>query len=268
MLQQAIDFQTESDALYELLKPLRDTDFERRTQFKDWTVNDILQHLHFFNYAADLSLNDEDGILKLLSDLRAGYDNGASLVSYTDKQLDSVIGQALLQLWHDYYTGMIDNFHRVDPKKRLKWAGPDMSVLSSITARLMETWSHGQALYDLLGVVRKDRDHIQNIVVMGNNTFGWTFINRGEDVPADKPFLKLTAPSGAIWTFNEMSENNIIEGPASHFCQVVTQTRNILDTDLTVVGDVANTWMAVAQCFAGPARTPPAVGTRHVRKHS
>jgi uncharacterized protein (TIGR03084 family) len=263
MLQQALDLQTESDALYELLKPLKDEDFERKTQFKDWTINDVMQHLHYFNYAADLSLNDEDGILKLLGDLKAAYDRGETMLTYTNEQLNGVKGQALLELWHDYYTGMLDNFHKVDPKMRVKWAGPDMSVLSSISARLMETWSHAQEIYDLLGVVREDKDHIKNIVVMGNNTFGWTFINRGEEVPANRPYLKLTAPSGAVWEFNDPQDDNYVEGLATEFCQVVTQTRNIGDTCLKVVGDTANTWMEVAQCFAGPARTPPATGSRH-----
>ncbi len=265
MLQQAIDFQGESDALHALLAPLSDADFERKTLFKDWTINDVVQHLHFFNYAADLSLKDEAGILKLLADLKAGYEAGESLLSYTDRQLDGVKGQDLLTLWHDYYTGMLDNFHAVDPKMRVKWAGPDMSVLSSMTARLMETWSHAQAVYDLLGVAREDKDWIKNVVVIGNNTFGWTFVNRGEEVPAERPHLRLTAPSGEVWEFNDRQDNNYIEGAATAFCQVVTQCRNVQDTKLNVVGATANRWMDVAQCFAGPARTPPAPGERHIQ---
>ena len=172
MLQQALDFKTESDALYELLKPLSDENLEQPTQFKNWTLNTVLQHLHYFNYAADLSLKDEREILQLLNDLQTSQKTGESLVAYTDRQLDGIKGQSLLRLWRDYYTGMSDSFREADPKKRVKWAGPDMSVLSSITARLMETWSHGQEVYDLLGVVREDSNYIKNIVVIGNNTFG------------------------------------------------------------------------------------------------
>ena len=256
MLQQAVDFQEESEALYQLLKDLDDSDFEQRTQFNNWSINDVLQHLHYFNYAADLSLNDEAGILQLLADLRQAYEDGETIVTFTNKRLNGVKGRELLQLWRDYYIAMVPNFHAADPKKRLKWAGPDMSVMSSITARLMETWSHAQEVYDLLGVVRQDKDRIKNIAFLGNSTFGWTFVNRGEEVPEPKPYLKLTAPSGATWEFNDPQDDNYIEGSATEFCQVVTQTRNILDTQLTVVGDVANQWMAVAQCFAGPPKRP------------
>jgi uncharacterized protein (TIGR03084 family) len=138
-----------------------------------------------------------------------------------------------------------------------------MSVRSSITARLMETWSHAQAVYDLLGVERLDTDRIRNIAQLGINTFGWTFHNRGEAPPGDVPAVRLTAPSGATWEWNVENTLDLVEGSASEFCQVVAQTRNIADTDLLVSGPVATRWMAVAQCFAGPVETPPPPGARH-----
>ena len=265
MLQQATDFRAESDALYRLLEPLSDNNLEQETQFKKWTINTILQHLHYFNYAAHVSLSDEEEIVRLLNDLQDSQKTGESLVTFTDRKLNGARGKSLLHLWRDYYTDMSHSFHELDPKKRVKWAGPDMSVLSSITARLMETWSHGQGIYDLMGVVRKDCDYIKNIVVLGNNTFGWTFINRKQAVPAKKPFLRLGAPSNDIWEFNEYSENDLIEGSATEFCQVVTQTRNVQDTTLTVVGETANRWMNLAQCFAGAPQDPPPPGTRYTR---
>ncbi|MEC7290559.1 MAG: TIGR03084 family protein, partial [Pseudomonadota bacterium] len=54
-----------------------------------------------------------------------------------------------------------------------------------------------------------------------------------------------------------------ITGPAEAFCQVVTQTRNVADTTLSVVGTTAADWMSKAQCFAGPPETPPAPGVRY-----
>lgn len=60
--------------------------------------------------------------------------------------------------------------------------------------------------------------------------------------------------------------DNKVEGTAEHFCQVVTQCRNIADTQLTCTGDTAKQWMKIAQCFAGGAETPPAKGTRRKEK--
>mgnify|MGYP006921755312 CR=1 FL=1 len=85
---------------------------------------------------------------------------------------------------------------------------------------------------------------------------------RGEAAPEPRPHLKLTAPSGEVWLYNDPSESELIEGSAEAFCQVVTQVRNIADTGLKVVGPNARNWMSKAQCFAGDAETPPAAGTR------
>jgi len=155
-----------------------------------------------------------------------------------------------------------DLFSNVDPKARLQWAGPSMSARSSITARLMETWAHGQEIYDHLGIERHNTDRIQGIVVLGVNTFAWTYKARGAEPPGPLPRVELVSPTGAHWVFGETSDSGSITGTAVSFCQVVTQTRNIADTDLVVSGAIAADWMSKAQCFAGPPSVPPAPGTR------
>jgi len=51
-----------------------------------------------------------------------------------------------------------------------------------------------------------------------------------------KPFVQLIAPSGAIWEWNEHSEENRLEGTAVDFCRD-TQTRNVSDTGLHAAGE-------------------------------
>lgn len=264
MFQQVTDFREESQGLYELMQPLGAEAFGTQTQFKNWTFDDIIGHLHMWNWAADLSLKDEAAFQEFITQVFQYVANG-SLRQFETQWLDGLAGPELLQRWHDFVLEMSKRFDAADPISRVKWAGPDMSVRSSITARLMETWAHGLAVYDALGVERRDEDRIRNIAILGINTFGWTFQNRKLEVPAQKPYVRLTAPSGEIWEWNEFSENNQVSGAASGFCQVVTQTRNLADTDLQVEGDIANQWMSIAQCFAGPPEQPPAAGTRFVQ---
>ncbi len=261
MLQQAIDFRDESSALYGLMKPLSADAFATRTQFKNWTFNDIIGHLHMWNRAADLSLTDEKAFQEFIGQVFQAV-AGGGLRQFEARWLDGLSGPKLLQQWHEFAVEMSERFGAADPNARVKWAGPDMSVRSSITARLMETWAHGLAIYDALGVVREDDDRIRNIAILGVNTFGWTFKNRKLDVPSSIPYVRLTAPSGDVWEWNDYSETNRITGNATGFCQVVTQTRNLADTDLQVDGEVARQWMSIAQCFAGPPEQPPAPGTR------
>ncbi len=261
MIQQADDFRDESDTTFALVDTLNDRDWERKTQFKQWTINDIVAHLHIGNYMADLSLNDETAFAAFLKRLIAPAKPGARRLASTHAWLDGLRNRELLVRWRDFYGEMAGRFAEADPKRRVKWAGPDMSVLSSITARLMETWAHSQAIYDLLGQERKDTDRIRNVAVIGINTFGWTFANRRLPVP-DRPYVRLAAPSGATWEWGQPSESNFIAGSAVEFCQVVTQVRNIADTRLKVVGETATSWMAIAQCFAGPPENPPPPGAR------
>lgn len=263
MIEQATDFRDESRALHALLIGLDPARFEERTQFKDWSINDILQHLHFWNTMADAALVDEPGFIDLIQKLLSGPD---SMREFENRNLHGLSGSGLLDNWRGHVDICAGHFYQTDPGKRLKWAGPDMSARSSITARLMETWAHGQAIYDHLGVIRIDTDRIKNIAHLGVSTFGWTYAARGRKAPEDKPGVRLIAPSGAEWEWNTPNENNLITGEATEFCQVVTQTRNIADTRLSVVGEVASEWMSMAQCFAGPAETPPPPGTRTRRQ--
>jgi uncharacterized protein (TIGR03084 family) len=263
MIEQAQDFRDESHALHSLLSGLNPARFEEKTQFKDWTINDILQHLHFWNTMADFALMNESKFMALIQELFSGPE---SMRDFENRILNGLKGEVLLDNWREHVDTCADHFYPTDPGKRLKWAGPDMSARSSITARLMETWAHGQAIYDHLGMERIDADRIKNIAHLGVNTFGWTYAARGREAPENKPWVKLTAPSGVVWEWNTPNDNNRVTGEATEFCQVVAQTRNIADTKLTVVGDVANEWMSMAQCFAGPAENPPPAGTRSIRQ--
>ena len=262
MLQQAIDFKEESDALFNLLKDQEGKIFQKKTQFKGWTINNVLHHLHVWNVAADMSLVRDEKIMKFLEDFFNAVNKGYNPRQYEKELSNDKTGKDLLCLWKESYEQMTENFKNSDPKKRVKWAGPDMSVISSITARLMETWSHGQEVYDMIGVKRVETDRIKNIVIIGINTFGWTFINRSQDVPGEVPNITLKSPSGEIWEWNPENKENKILGNATDFCQVVTQVRNIDDTNLLVEGEVAQLWMSIAQCFAGPPEDPPLKGTR------
>lgn len=262
-MQQADDFRAESETLNAVLEPLAEADFDRVTLFKDWTINDVLQHLHFFNLMADYSAFQpgrfEEGYARFG---RLREENGGSFQIAQDILLDRLRGQALRAAWRQTYLDMHPRWSAADPKKRVKWAGPDMSVRSSITARQMETWAHGQEVFDVLGLERQEADRIRNIAHLGVSTYGWTFVNRGEQVPEPMPFVRLTAPSGTVWDWGQESAGERIEGSAVAFCQVVAQTRNIADTGLAVTGPNATRWMTIAQCFAGPPNDPPAPGTR------
>ncbi len=261
-MQQAEDFRQETRSLHSLIASLPAETYSEPTQFKGWTIVDVIRHLHFWNRMAHCQLSDPDQLVEHLGQMKA---RGITMRAYEAEKLGHLGPAELVAEWASFAEDTADLFATADPKARLKWAGPDMSARSSITARLMETWAHGQEVYDHAGKVRKNEDRVRNIVTLGVNTYGWTYATRGQKPPGSMPYLVLTAPSGEVWTQGEPSETERIEGLAEEFCQVVTQTRNIVDTKLKVLGAVASDWMSKAQCFAGAPNPPPAPGTRFTR---
>ena len=258
----ASDFLETSDALFELLREIPAVDYDRTTQFNNWTINDVLGHLHLWNVGADLSLRRPEYFAKLVTVYRDAIDRGVTRPDFTRNWLTGAEGPALLHLWREFVENLADRFSVADSRARDKWIGRDMSVRSSVTARQMETWAHGQEVFDLQGVDRVEMDSIKNIAVLGVNTFFWAFVNRGMQPPDPAPRVRLTAPSGATWQWNERSQSGVVEGTAVDFCRVVTQVRNPADARLKVEGEAATRWMSIAQCFAGPPRDPPPPGTR------
>ncbi len=258
-MQQALDFVAESTGLFHVVRDLGDKAWDQPTQFKGWTLNDVFVHLHFWNGMADLSLQDPAGFAAQMAELFPQM-QAQGMRAVENAQIP-LRGAALRAAWWDLCQDMGPRWAALDPKQRVAWVGPEMSVRSSITARQMETWAHGQEVFDLLGATRDDADRIRNVVVLGVNTFGWTYKVRGQTPPGEMPQLRLTAPSGAVWDYGAPG-SDLITGAAVEFAQVVAQTRNIADTKLQVQGDVARDWMSKAQCFAGGPETPPAPGTR------
>ena len=256
------DLRAEGDELYALLSDMDTGYWTQHSSFKDWTVWDVVAHLHFSDHMALTSLKSADAFKALMKDIMAT----GSARQYTNDWLSvdghSVNGPELLARWRTMFIELCDALAAADPEQRFVWAGPGMKARMFATARQMETWAHGWEIYDLMGLPRTHTDRIENIATIGVRTFGWTFTNRKLPVPEVAPYVRLTAPSGAIWAWNEPDTGHSVIGSAVEFCQVVTQVRNIADTNLEVTGDNAIAWMAIAQCFAGPPEEPPAPGTR------
>ena len=262
MLTQAADFRAEANELRSLLVTLTDADWDRATLFKKWTPNDIVQHLHDGDLMAAASVEGPDQFAEFRAERQVLLDRGLTRIETARQRLGGLIGARLLATWYAQVSELCEKLSAMPLDTRLKWVGPDMSLRTFTTARQMETWAHGQAIYDLMGRGRPSTDRLRNIAEIGVRTYGWTFANRQRPVPGPAPYVRLLAPSGAIWEWNAPAPDNAVEGDALAFCQVVTQTRNVADTALRVTGEPARIWMSLAQCFAGPPEDPPAPGSR------
>lgn len=262
-MQEARDFKDECDSIAAILNGATEKTLNTPTLFKGWTINDIIGHLHLWNIAADQTLNAPDKFQDFIKMAMGGLMAGKSHTQLQDDYFGGLSAVDRLEAWKDYYPAMSERFTKADPQARVKWAGPDMSVKSCIIARQMEHWAHAQAIFDVLGLERENSDRLKNVAHIGVTTYSWSFKVKGQEPIKPKPYVRLTAPSGEVWDWNEPQDDNKVEGSATEFSQVVTQCRNIDDTTLKTVGEAATTWMKIAQCFAGGPETPPAKGLRH-----
>jgi uncharacterized protein (TIGR03084 family) len=262
MLQESRDLIAEAEELHAFLATLGEDDWSRPTAFQQWTPWDVVAHLHFYDRVSLVALEGREAFAGRRDELIRAMAAGTSNAELGRREFGHLGPAALLEAWIVDCRDMASQLGESDPKRRLPWFGPDMGVRMFTTARLMETWAHGQEVYDLMGVARKPTDRLRHIATIGVKTFGWTFANRRLEPPGPPPYVRLVAPSGAIWEWGEPSDAEYVSGAAVDFCHVVTQGRNVADTELQVVGPVATAWMAIAQCFAGPPADPPKPGER------
>jgi uncharacterized protein (TIGR03084 family) len=165
-----------------------------------------------------------------------------------------------LLAWFDSSrAGLIKTFVALDPGARVPWFGPPMSAASSVTARLMETWAHGQDVADALGAVREPTDRLRHVAHIGIRALPFSYALHDRPAPQAPVRVELTGPGGDVWTWGPADAVDLVRGPALDFCLLVTQRRHRDDLALEISGPVAAEWMSIAQAFAGtpgPGRTP------------
>jgi uncharacterized protein (TIGR03084 family) len=263
LIAQVRDLRAEGDELYNVLKRMDSSYWTQVSTFKDWTIWDVLAHLHFSDYMALTCLKSASDFKALKDDIVKARAMGGITKQWLMRGREHALpGPELLQRWRTMFIDMCEQLAAADPNERFVWVGPGMKARMFTTARQMETWAHGWEVYDLMGLRRKHSDRLRHIATIGVRTYAWTFTNRKLPVPEPAPYVRLQAPSGAIWEFNDPDSDHRIGGSALEFCQVVTQVRNVADTRLTIQGDSAVAWMNIAQCFAGPPEDPPTPGSR------
>jgi uncharacterized protein (TIGR03084 family) len=256
-----------------LLPVLARAGWDAPTPSEGWTVRDQVTHLAFFDDAVVLSLRDPAEFARQRAEQVALGGNFPDVLAERYRGLSG--GEVLAWLTRSR-EALVAAYRAADPAARLPWYGPDMSVPSSVTARIMETWAHGQDIRDTVGAATPVTGGLRHIANLGVRTFGFCFLQRELPVPGDPVRVRLSGPSGDIWewtagggadraagaTAGTGGVSNTVTGDALDFCLVVTQRRNVADTGLEVRGGTAEQWIAIAQAFAGGPTDPPPAGTR------
>ncbi|WP_055601795.1 TIGR03084 family metal-binding protein [Streptomyces aureus] len=254
------DLREESEALDVLVGELSEEQWAAPTPAPGWTVAHQIAHLAWTDRAALLAATDPDGFAAVTAKAVAaperfvdeGAEEGAKLPP----------GE-LLAHWRDGRELLQEALRAVPAGARFPWYGPPMSAPAMATARLMETWAHGQDVADALGVLRTPTDRIRHVAWIGHRARDYAYLVRGLPVPAEPVRVELVSPSGEVWVYGPEGAAQTVTGSALEFCLLVTQRVHRDDTSLVAVGPDAAHWLTIAQAFAGPAGPGrPAGGAR------
>ena len=254
------DLAAEHGDLDAIIEALSRAEWLIETPSPGWTIRDQISHLWFFDQRAVLALTDPEAFARDMEWLLANGGTDASI-----EPGRSIEPDALLDRWRTDRQTLIDAAATVDPSTRVPWYGPAMAARSFITARLMETWAHGQDVADALGGCQAARRHdcaTSPTSVCAPDRSATQ--SHGMTMPVDEVAVCLTGPAGEAWQWgdrpgDDTDGDNVVSGSALDFCLVVTQRRHLADTQLSAVGTAAVEWMAIAQAFAGgagPGRRP------------
>lgn len=245
------DLAAEQDALDSLVANIDDTSWTLMTPSPNWRIVEQIEHLASTDHTAAMAISHPDDFIEHRDALFAGRGRDSTL------DRGSLEPAALLAWWRECRAELAAAAATTTHGQRIEWYGPSMGAASFLTARLMECWAHGVDVADTLGAELPVTDRLRHIAQLGYITRGWTYANRGDDMPAADIRVELTSPSGESWRFGPETARESISGSALDFALVTTQRRNVADTDLVVEGAAAVDWMSKTQLFAGRPTDPP-----------
>ncbi|WP_443079265.1 TIGR03084 family metal-binding protein [Streptomyces sp. NBC_01498] len=244
------DLRDESDELDRLVAGLADADWSLPTPAAGWTVAHQIAHLAWTDTASLLAVTDEAAFADV-----AGQALTAPHTFVDDGAADGAAlpPADLLARWRAGRERLRQALRAAPPGARFPWYGPPMSGPSMVTARLMETWAHGQDVADALGARRAPTARLRHVAWIGVRARDYAYLVRGEQPPTAPFRVELTGIGGELWTYGPEDADQRVTGPALDFCLLVTQRAHRADLAVRAEGVDADRWLDIAQAFAGPA---------------
>src|SRR5438093_11294657 len=137
----ADDLRRDTAELERHLDALASADWDKPTPAVGWAIRDQVSHLAYFDEAATRAALEPDAFRAGVEALRDAGDD----ISETAARRARGLEPASVYAWFRAARGeLLEVLPALDPGARVPWYGPDMAVASSLTARIMETWAHGQ----------------------------------------------------------------------------------------------------------------------------
>jgi uncharacterized protein (TIGR03084 family) len=242
------DLRAETAELDALVAPLDASGWATPTPARGWSIAHQIGHLAWTDDLALLAITDPSSVRDTLAGVAGGR---YSFVDLAAGERAAQPPPELLAAWRASRSALADALACVPPGQKIDWFGPPLSAASMATARLMETWAHGQDVADALRVSRMPTARLRHVAHLGVRTRDFSFLAH-DRTPPDEPFrVELRAPDGSQWEWGPADAAQRVTGAALDFCLLVTQRRHRDDLAVHAEGAEASEWLEIAQAFAG-----------------
>ncbi|QXW05596.1 TIGR03084 family protein [Rhodococcus globerulus] len=245
-----VELRAEGAFIEAMVRDLVADEWTNPTPAEGWTIAHQVGHLHWTDAVSSLAIDH-------LHEFNAVRERHAcDPDQYVDDAAAVELGTGpadLLHRWTMHRDALSTRLAELPPATSIEWFGPPMKPASMATARLMETWAHGQDIADALHIEHPAGSALRHIAHLGVRTRNFSFELRGLPAPTTEIFVDLTAPDGSSWQWGPPNAPESVSGQAEDFCLAVTQRRHTADLELDVRGETAQLWLSIAQAFAGKA---------------
>ena len=255
------DLEDEHESVDRVVADLGPKQWDQPTPAAGWDVRDTISHLCFFDEAATLAIEDPTGFEEWREDLVANMSRGSTPDVDIGRDLANDVG--LLDRWRhsrDRFVEVATAAGAEPQPRRVAWFGPPMSLPSFVTARIMETWAHGVDIRDALDLpLLPDAStrRLKHVCHLAYGARAFTFAAHGVADPGDPVRFEVSGPDGSTWTWGPEEADQRITGTALDIALVFTQRRHPARTSVRAHGSTAETWLSIAQAFAGPPTITP-----------
>ncbi|MBJ8337891.1 TIGR03084 family protein [Antrihabitans sp. YC3-6] len=251
------DLAAEGADLDELVNGADAGTWAKETPAAGWTIAHQIAHLAWTDEVSIISVTDPESFKAVVKN---AWEKPTTFVDDAAEELAEIPTPELLERWRASRKDLITALSGVVPGRKLDWFGPPMSAASMATARIMETWAHGQDVADTVGVRRSPTARLKHVAHIGIRARNFAYSLHNETPPTDEFRVELLAPDGTTWTWGPEDAAQRVTGPALDFCLLVTQRRHLDDLAVEAVGPDATHWLSIAQSFAGAPGTGRAPG--------
>ncbi|MFB8277687.1 TIGR03084 family metal-binding protein [Nocardia colli] len=219
-------------------------DWSRDTPAVGWTIAHQIAHLASADENLLIAIRTPEAFDAVLKHAEAEGPR------YRD--LDAAAGAAtpraeLLEQWRAGRIEVAAALRDLTPGQSFPWYDSDLTAALMVPLRLLETWAHGQDIFDAVGVSHHPTSRLRHIAYLGILGRELSFYAAELPTPAEPFRVELTGPDGEPWAWGPEDAAQRVQGTALDFCLRVTQRRPLANTTLTAVGEDAQKWLELAR---------------------